>query len=92
MVGIAIDLASKVSNCTEEMRIDCVLPFGGMETLGVTKNSGNRAQVLPFTAILDRAGKVEYGPRRGTDQGLIRRGLEIIALMQSFVELAINFL
>jgi len=59
-VGIAIDDAPKVRNYAEEMRIDYALLIGGMETLDVTKDLGNRAEVLPFTVVLDRAGKVVY--------------------------------
>ena len=59
-VGIAIDNVSKVRDYAEEMRIDYVLLIGGMETLGVTEDLGNRAGVLPFTVVLDRAGKVVY--------------------------------
>jgi thiol-disulfide isomerase/thioredoxin len=59
-VGIAVDNVSKVRDYAKEMRIDYVLLIGGMETLGVTKDLGNRAEVLPFTVVLDRAGKVVY--------------------------------
>ena len=59
-VGIAIDNVSKVLEYAEEMHIDYVLLIGGMETLGLTKDLGNRAEVLPFTVVLDRAGKVAY--------------------------------
>jgi len=59
-VGIAIDDVSKVRDYAEEMHIDYAVLIGGMETLSVTKNLGNRAQVLPFTVVLDRAGKVAY--------------------------------
>ena len=59
-VGIAIDNVAKVRYYAEEMRIDYVLLIGGMETLGLIKDLGNRAGVLPFTVVLDRTGKVVY--------------------------------
>ena len=59
-VGIAIDNASKVRDYAEEMQINYVLLIGSMETLGVTKDLGNPAGVLPFTVVLDHAGKVAY--------------------------------
>jgi thiol-disulfide isomerase/thioredoxin len=59
-VGIAIDHASKVREYAEDMHIDYVLLIGGMEALGVSKDLGNPAGVLPFTVVLDRAGKVAY--------------------------------
>ena len=59
-VGIAIDSVSKVRDYADEMRIDYALRIGGMETLGLSRAFGNRAGVLPFTEVLDRAGKVAY--------------------------------
>ena len=58
IVGIAVDNAAKVLDYAEEMRIDYPLLIGTMETLSVTRELGNRAEVLPFTVVLDRAGKV----------------------------------
>ncbi|MFH1044915.1 MAG: hypothetical protein V1796_07725 [Pseudomonadota bacterium] len=40
------------------MRINYALLIGGVETLGLGKDFGNRAGVLPFTVVLDRTGKV----------------------------------
>src|ERR1017187_9062069 len=70
-VGIAIDNVSKVRDYAEEMRIDYVLLIGGMETLGVTEDLGNRAGVLPFTVVLDRAGKVAYTHARALTEALL---------------------
>jgi thiol-disulfide isomerase/thioredoxin len=70
-VGIALDNVSKVRDYAEEMRIDYVLLIGGIETLGVTKDLGNRAGVLPFTVVLDRAGKVAYGHTGALTEALL---------------------
>lgn len=59
-VGIAIDNASKVREYAKEMQINYVLLMGDLETLATSKELGNHAGVLPFTAVLDRAGKVVY--------------------------------
>ena len=59
-VGIAIDNVAKVRNYSNEMHIDYVLLIGGIETLGMSRDLGNSAGVLPFTVVLDRAGKVAY--------------------------------
>ena len=59
-VGIGLDNVTKIRDYAEEMRIDYVLLVGGMETLGVAKDLGNGAGVLPFTVVLDRTGKVAY--------------------------------
>jgi thiol-disulfide isomerase/thioredoxin len=58
IVGIAFDNAVKVRDYAEEMGIDYVLLLGTAETLGLAKDLGNRAGVLPFTVVLDRSGKV----------------------------------
>ncbi len=58
IVGIALDNVDKVRDYAKEIRIDYVLLIGGVETLSVLKDLGNRAGVLPFTIVLDRAGKV----------------------------------
>lgn len=49
------------------MHIDYVLVIGGVETLGVAKDLGNCAGVLPFTVVLDRAGEVVYASRWGIE-------------------------
>jgi len=59
-VGIGIDNVSKIAEYSAEMNIDYVLLVGGREVLDLTKELGNRAEVLPFTVILDRLGKVTY--------------------------------
>ena len=60
LVGIGIDNVAKITDYAIEMNIDYDLLIGGMETLAVSKNLGNRAEVLPFTVVLDRTGVVAY--------------------------------
>jgi thiol-disulfide isomerase/thioredoxin len=60
VVGIAFDNASNVSDYAAELKINYVLWIGGMEVLAMSRNLGNPAGVLPFTVVLDRAGKVVY--------------------------------
>lgn len=60
IVGIALDNAVKVRDFAEEMEIGYVLLIGVPETLGVAKDLGNRAGVLPFTVVLDRTGKLVH--------------------------------
>ena len=59
-VGIALDNASKVREYADEMKIDYALWIGGPEIFAISKDLGNSAGVLPFTVVLDRAGKVAY--------------------------------
>ena len=60
IVGIALDHAAKVQDYAEEMRIGYVLLIGVAETLGMARDLGNRAGVLPFTVVLDRTGKLVH--------------------------------
>lgn len=58
VVGIALDDAVKVQEYAAEFRVDYPLLVGGMETLSMNNDLGNRAGVLPFTVVLDRSGEV----------------------------------
>ena len=60
VVGIAIDNVAKVLDYAAEMSINYGLLIGGAEILATSRELGNLAEVLPFTVILDRAGKVAY--------------------------------
>jgi thiol-disulfide isomerase/thioredoxin len=57
-VGVAIDQKERVIPYAKEMGINYPLVVGGMETLEFARQLGNRSSVLPFTLVLDRAGKV----------------------------------
>jgi len=59
-VGIGIDNVANVREYAVEMKIDYALRLGRAETLAISKDLGNPAGVLPFTVVLDRAGKVAY--------------------------------
>jgi len=60
IVGIAVDNVDKVREYAAEMKIDYALLVGGMDTLGVMKEAGNRAGVLPYSLLLDRNGKLVH--------------------------------
>jgi thiol-disulfide isomerase/thioredoxin len=60
MTGIALDSVSKVRDYAAEMNIDYSLLIGNADTLAIGKDLGNHAGVLPFTVVLDRAGRVAY--------------------------------
>ena len=60
IVGISLDNVVKVREYAEEMRIDYTLLIGVAETLGLGKDLGNHAGVLPFTVVLDRTGKLVH--------------------------------
>ena len=57
-VGIAIDVPDQVSAFAREFGINYPLLVGGLETLALMREAGNRAGVLPYTLVLDRQGNV----------------------------------
>ena len=57
-VGIAIDQPDKVAGFAREFQINYPLLVGGMETLELLREVGNRAGVLPYTLVIDRKGNL----------------------------------
>ncbi len=57
-VGVAIDQKERVAPYAKDMGINYPLVVGGMETMEFARQLGNSATVLPYTLILDRAGRV----------------------------------
>ena len=56
--GIAIDQADKVRQFAREIPINYPLLIGGMETLDLSRQAGNKAGVLPYTLVIGRDGRV----------------------------------
>ncbi len=57
VVGIAVDQADKVQAYAKEMGIDYPILVAGMGGADLSRKVGNRTGALPFTVVLDRAGK-----------------------------------
>ena len=57
-VGIAIDQPDKVADFAREFGINYPLLMGGLETMELLRQAGNRAGVLPYTLVIDREGRV----------------------------------
>jgi thiol-disulfide isomerase/thioredoxin len=57
-VGIAVDTAERVALYAKEMGINYPLLVGGIETMDLAREVGDRAGVLPFSLIIDRRGRV----------------------------------
>lgn len=57
-VGIAIDQRDKVQAFAREFKINYVVLLGGLETIDVSRQIGNRLGALPFTVVLDRGGRI----------------------------------
>ena len=57
-VGIAIDQPDQVAEFAREFRINYPLLMGGVETLELLRQVGNRAGVLPYTLVIDRKDRL----------------------------------
>jgi thiol-disulfide isomerase/thioredoxin len=57
-VGVSIDELGKVKSFARELGINYPLLIGSYDTVEISKEAGNPVSALPFTAVLDRSGKV----------------------------------
>ena len=57
-VGVALDQPAKVAEFAREFRINYPVVLGGIDTMELMREAGNRAGVLPYTLVIDRQGKV----------------------------------
>lgn len=56
-VGIAFDQPQPVREFAREYRINYPVLVGGVDTMALMRECGNRAGVLPYSLVLDRRGK-----------------------------------
>lgn len=59
-VGIAIDDPEPVQKFADSKGINYPTLLGGIESIGLSKQLGNRFSGLPFTAIFDQNGKLAF--------------------------------
>jgi len=57
-VGIAIDKAERVSRFAEEIGVNYPLLVGDMSVFELARKAGNLGDLLPYTVVLDRQGKI----------------------------------
>ena len=57
-VGVAIDKKDAVETYIKEVGINYPILLGDLDAMELSRKAGNRAGALPFTAILDRKGKI----------------------------------
>ena len=59
-VGIAVDQPDKVDAFAAELHLNYPALIGGFGAIELSKVMGNRLGALPFTVIVDRAGRVAH--------------------------------
>jgi peroxiredoxin len=72
VIGIGIDRPDKVRRFVEEYGVDYVNLVGGEDATEVSIQYGNRTAALPYSVIIDRAGRIVY-----THVGELRRSLAV---------------
>jgi thiol-disulfide isomerase/thioredoxin len=76
IVGIAVDSAEKAAAYSREMGIDYPLLVDESGGLALATRLGNRPSVLPFTALIDRQGRVSATVAGGVDQRRLEQMLQ----------------
>ncbi len=74
-VGIAIDQADPVRRFAMEFRINYPLLLGGMEAIELSRRTGNKAGVLPYTLVVNRSGGLVAGLVGGISEASLRARL-----------------
>lgn len=59
-VGIAVDQTDKVRQFADEIGLNYPALIGGYGAMELSKTLGNSLMALPFTVIVDRAGRVAH--------------------------------
>lgn len=72
-VGIAIDQPDKVAEFSREFQINYPLLIGGLESMELMRQAGNRAGVLPYTLLIDRKGKLISREPGGLKEGRLEQ-------------------
>lgn len=58
VIGIAVDSAANVREFAAKFRITYSIFIAGAEAIDVMRETGNESGGLPYTVLLDRAGKI----------------------------------
>ena len=72
-VGIAIDQPDKVAEFAREFRINYPVLIGGVDSLELLRQAGNRQAVLPYTLVIDRTGKIISRQPGGVKEGWLEQ-------------------
>lgn len=75
-IGIAVDQADKVQDFAKEFGINYPLLIAGLDAVELSRKAGNKAGVLPYTLVLDRAGKIVASLVGGISEARMRALLD----------------
>jgi thiol-disulfide isomerase/thioredoxin len=57
-VGVAIDQRERAAAYARDIGMNYPTVVGGIDTMTLARDLGNRQEVLPFTVVLDRSGRI----------------------------------
>lgn len=72
-VGVAIDQREPVAAFQREFGMNYPVLLGGPEAMALMRSTGNRMGVLPYTLIIDRAGRVASSKLGGVKEDQLER-------------------
>jgi thiol-disulfide isomerase/thioredoxin len=75
-VGIAVDNAEKVRQYADELKLNYPTLVGGYGAMELSKAMGNTVMALPFTVIVDKAGRVAH-----TQLGVLKEA-QLLAILK----------
>lgn len=68
-VGIALDEKEKVQAFADEIGVNYPLLLGQLDAAQLAEQLGNRLGGLPYTVVIDRAGRIDLSAVGGLNQG-----------------------
>jgi thiol-disulfide isomerase/thioredoxin len=72
-VGVAIDQREPVAAFQREFGMNYPVLLGGLEAMELMRSTGNRMGVLPYTLVIDRAGRVASSKLGGLKEDQLER-------------------
>ena len=71
--GLQFSMVSRPPSSRGEFRINYPLLLGGLETIELLRQAGNRAGVLPYTLVIDRKGNLVSREHGGLKEAKLER-------------------
>ena len=75
-VGIAVDQVDKVREFANEFKVDYPLVIGGIDAMDLSREAGNKAGVLPYTLVMNPAGRIVSTLLGGISEERMRGALQ----------------
>lgn len=78
IVGIAVDSADKVRKFYFDFGMNYTVLIGGVETMDLVRELGNRAGGLPFTLVFDRTGNITIARLGSITEAELERAIKTL--------------